>query len=82
MQSFNDCRSGWSKEPQWENNCGSISQCFLLVGGSTLPSGFCERFCVKFEEMLGGVFFLIFNFPCRKIEITRIAKLKFGNFIP
>jgi hypothetical protein len=27
---FSDCRSGWSKEPQWENDCG-FSQCFLLV---------------------------------------------------
>jgi hypothetical protein len=22
LQSFSDCRSGWSKEPQWENNYG------------------------------------------------------------
>ena len=28
---FNDCRSGWSKEPQWENECGSFLPCFLLV---------------------------------------------------
>jgi hypothetical protein len=31
MQSFSDCRSGWSKEPQWENDCGSFLPCFLLV---------------------------------------------------
>ena len=22
LQLFSDCRSGWSKEPQWENDCG------------------------------------------------------------
>jgi hypothetical protein len=22
LHSFSDCRSGWSKEPQWENDCG------------------------------------------------------------
>jgi hypothetical protein len=31
MQSFIDCKSGWSKEPQWENNCVSFLPCFLLV---------------------------------------------------
>ena len=31
MQSFSDCRSWWSKEPQWTNNCGSFLPCFLLV---------------------------------------------------
>ena len=30
LQSFSDCRSGWSKEPQWENDCGSFLQCLLL----------------------------------------------------
>ena len=33
LQLFSDCRSGWSKEPQWENNCGSFLPCFLLVEG-------------------------------------------------
>jgi hypothetical protein len=31
MHLFNDCRLGWSKEPQWENDCGSFLACFLLV---------------------------------------------------
>jgi hypothetical protein len=31
MQSFSDCRSGWLKELEWENNCGSFLPCFLLV---------------------------------------------------
>jgi hypothetical protein len=31
LQSFSDCRSRWSKEPQWKNNCSSFLQCFLLV---------------------------------------------------
>jgi hypothetical protein len=31
LQSFSDCRSGWSKEPQWENDYGSFLPCFLLV---------------------------------------------------
>jgi hypothetical protein len=31
MQLFNDCRSGWSKESQWENDRGSFLTCFLLV---------------------------------------------------
>jgi hypothetical protein len=31
MHSFSDCISGWSKEPQWENDCGSFLPCFLLV---------------------------------------------------
>ena len=31
MQSFNDCVSWWSNELQWESECGSFSQCFLLV---------------------------------------------------
>ena len=31
MQSFSDCRSRWSKEPQWEKDCGYFPQCFLLV---------------------------------------------------
>ena len=33
MHSFSDCRSRWSKEPQWQNNCGSFLPCFLLVMG-------------------------------------------------
>ena len=31
MHSFRDCRSGWSKEPQWKNDYGSFLPCFLLV---------------------------------------------------
>jgi hypothetical protein len=31
LQSFSDCRSGWSKEPQWENDYGSFLPCLLLV---------------------------------------------------
>jgi hypothetical protein len=31
MQSFSGCKSRWSKEPQWENDCGSFLHCFLLV---------------------------------------------------
>ena len=31
MQSFSDCKWGWSKELQWTNNCGSFLPCFLLV---------------------------------------------------
>ena len=31
MHSFSDCRSGWSKEPQWKNNCGYFLPCFLLM---------------------------------------------------
>ena len=31
MQLFSDCRSEWSKEPQWENECDFFWQCFLLV---------------------------------------------------
>jgi hypothetical protein len=27
-QSFNDCSSGWSKEPQWENDCDSFFTMF------------------------------------------------------
>ena len=41
MKSFSDCKSGWSKEPQWENNCSSFLPYFLLVISScqicTLP---------------------------------------------
>jgi hypothetical protein len=38
LQSFSDCRSGWSKEPQWKNDCGSFSQCFLLVQVPLMPT--------------------------------------------
>ena len=31
LQLFSDCRAGWSKEPQWENDCVSFLPCFLLV---------------------------------------------------
>jgi hypothetical protein len=31
LQSFSDCRSGWSKEPQWKIDYGSFLPCFLLV---------------------------------------------------
>ena len=31
LQSLNDCKPGWSKEPQWENDCGYFSHSFLLV---------------------------------------------------
>ena len=31
MHSFSVCRSGWSNEPQWENDCGSFLPCFLLL---------------------------------------------------
>ena len=30
-QSFNDRKLGWSKEPQWENNCSYFLQYFVLV---------------------------------------------------
>ena len=33
MQLFIDYRARWSKEPQWENDCGSLSHSFLLVRG-------------------------------------------------
>ena len=33
--SFSDYNSSWSKEPQWENDCGSYLPCFVLV----LPLG-------------------------------------------
>jgi hypothetical protein len=28
---LSDYKSGWSKEPQWKNDCGSFLQCFVLV---------------------------------------------------
>ena len=31
LQLFSDCRSGWSKELQWENHYGSFLPCSLLV---------------------------------------------------
>ena len=31
MDLFSDCKWGWSKEPQWENDCGSFLPCLLLV---------------------------------------------------
>ena len=31
IQLLSNCRVWWSKEPQWENNCGTFSDCFLLV---------------------------------------------------
>jgi hypothetical protein len=31
LQPYSDYRSWWSKEPQWENDCGSFLPCFLLV---------------------------------------------------
>ena len=31
MQLFSDYKAWWSKQPQWENDCGSFSPCFLLV---------------------------------------------------
>jgi hypothetical protein len=31
LNSFSDCISWWSKEPQWENYCGSFLRCCLLV---------------------------------------------------
>jgi hypothetical protein len=30
MQSFNDYKLGWSKEPQWDNNCSSFLSCFFI----------------------------------------------------
>ena len=33
MQLFSDYISGWSKEPQWENNYNSFLPFFLLVVG-------------------------------------------------
>ena len=30
LESFSDCRSGWSKGPQWENDYGSFSHSFRL----------------------------------------------------
>jgi hypothetical protein len=31
LQLFSDFRSGWSKKPQWEHDCGSFLPCFRLV---------------------------------------------------
>ena len=31
LQLISDCRAGWSKEPQWENDYGSFLHSFLLV---------------------------------------------------
>jgi hypothetical protein len=36
LQSFNSHRSGWSKEPQWENNCGSF---FAISSTSEMKVG-------------------------------------------
>jgi hypothetical protein len=47
MQSVSDCRSGWSKEPQWKYNCGSFLLCFLLVLPQDLrhfPYSFQQQF--------------------------------------
>ena len=40
MHPFGDCKSGWPKEPQWENHCGSFLLCFLLVLADADP---CPR---------------------------------------
>ena len=40
MQSFKDCRSGWSKEPQWEKDCGSFFAMFLTSDEISLFSRF------------------------------------------
>jgi hypothetical protein len=32
MHSFNDCKSRWSKEPQWENDRGSFFTMFSTSG--------------------------------------------------
>ena len=31
LQLFSDYKAWWSKEPQWENDCGSFLPCFLVV---------------------------------------------------
>jgi hypothetical protein len=41
LQSFSGCRSGWSKEPQWTNDC------FLLVITNEL--GESEKSKVEFQ---------------------------------
>ena len=33
---FSDCRSRWSKELKWENDCGSFLSCFLLVNNNLM----------------------------------------------
>ena len=35
MKSLSDYKAGWSKEPQWENDCSSLSHSFLLVKQTT-----------------------------------------------
>ena len=41
MQSFSNCRLGWSKEPQWENNCVFLfCNIFAILG------------CVDFVDVL------------------------------
>ena len=53
MPSFTDCRSGWSKEPQWENDCGSFLPCFLLVATQQInlpvPEGCTDQNAKNFD---------------------------------
>ena len=65
MQSFNDCKSWWSKEPQWENNCGSFLPCFLLVQALILVV------CVENNSNTCNLML----FPCHKPSHDILIKL-------
>ena len=46
-------KSGWSKDPQWENDCGSFSPCFLL-GIGPLSTGL-DSYHKQFQTYILGL---------------------------
>ena len=41
IESFNECKSRWSKEPQWTNDCGSF---FTMFSTSELSGYFSKGY--------------------------------------
>ena len=72
LQLFSDCRAWWSKEPQWENDCGSFSPCFLLVMGKEKQRQYTHEMKRKIQvfgvpcklQWVGGFVCILHNLAC------------------
>ena len=70
LQSFSDCRPGWSKEPQWENECGSFLPCFLLVirDANLLPIVHFQNHIKYYNKHIAS------SYGCHQLGVWNIPK--------
>jgi hypothetical protein len=74
-----DCTSGWSKEPQWENDHGSFLQYFLLVLSNVKN---LQKLCQKYTLITWPI---VKQFPSRFWgvigQISSVAKSNWSHVV-